>query len=280
MVVSAVTGRWGLKDRSGRTVLPCEYWSIGPVNDNYITANNEKGYAVFNKDGDIVVPFGEFEYIGYRISESMVDVRKNGLIGYISLPEYVEQPESWAQSEVERAIAVGLVPEDMRKDYRDDISRADFCRLAINLIEIKTGMKADVFMNTRGMSKRVSAPITFTDTTEPVILAAGRLGIVNGVGNNRFNPTGTITRQDAAVMLQRTAKVLDFTEPPGDPKVFSDSGNFSDYAVEAIDFVSTAADKETGNSVMAGTGNDNFSPFSPYTRQQAYITVLRLFLAV
>ncbi len=277
LVVSAVTGRWGLKDISGRTVLPCEYWSIGPVNDNYITANNEKGYAVFNKDGDIVVPFGEFEYIGYHISESMVDVRKNGLFGYISLPGYVEQPEAWAQSEVERAVAAGLVPEDMRKDYREDITRADFCRLAINLIEIKTGMKADVFMNTRGMSERVSALITFTDTTEPVILAAGRLGIVNGVGNNRFNPTGTITRQDAAVMLQRTAKVLDFTEPPGVPKVFSDGGNFSDYAVEAIDFVSTAADKETGNSVMVGTGNDNFSPFSPYTRQQAYITVLRLF---
>ncbi|WP_418792158.1 S-layer homology domain-containing protein [Phosphitispora sp. TUW77] len=112
---------------------------------------------------------------------------------------------------------------------------------------------------------------------DPVILAASRLGIVKGVGNNMFEPNGTITRQDAAVMLQRTAKVLDFTEPQGNSKVFSDSLQFSGYAVEAIDFVSRATDKSTGNSVMACTGNDKFSPLSPYTRQQAYLIILRLF---
>jgi len=277
LVVSAATGRVGLKDHNGGTVLTCEYWGIGLVNDNYVVASNEKGYAVFNTDGEIVVPFGVFEYIGPDISENMVDVRENGLIGYISLPKYVEKPEAWAQPEVERAIAAGLIPEDMRKDYRDDITRTDFCRLAVNLIEVKTGMKVDGFMDTQGMSGRVSGPITFNDTDDPVILAASRLGIVKGVGNNMFEPNGTITRQDAAVMLQRTAKVFDFAEHQGSPKVFSDSLKFSGYAVEAINFVSRATDKVTGNSVMAGTEKDNFSPLSPYTRQQAYLTILRLF---
>ena len=32
-------------------------------------------------------------------------------------------------------------------------------------------------------------------------------GIVNGVGNGKFNPEGTITRQEAAAMVARAAKL-------------------------------------------------------------------------
>lgn len=275
---SAEEGIYGLRDQNGKTILPCEYWGISDVIDNYVVANNEKGYAVFDKDGEIIVPFGEFDTIG-RINENMVDVRKNGLTGYINLPKYVEKPDAWAQPEVDSAIAAGLVPENMRKNYQDNITRADFCRLAINLIEIKR-MKIDIFMTTRGMSGRVLPPISFTDTNDPHVLAASRLGIVHGVGNNKFDPNGKITRQDAAVMLQLTAKVLDFTEPNGTSVSFADSSKFASYAVNAIDFVSTATDKESGNKIMGGTGNNYFSPLSPYTRQQAYITILRLFNAI
>lgn len=111
-------------------------------------------------------------------------------------------------------------------------------------------------------------------------MAASRLGIINGVGNNKFDPTGKITRQDAAVMLRQIANVLDFTEPSGTSVTFADSNKFAYYAVDAIDFVSAAADKESGNKVMGGTGNNNFSPQANYTWQQAYITILRLFNAM
>lgn len=278
--ISAVNWKRGLFNRNGKAVLPCEFSWINPMSENYLVANNEKGYAVFNKDGQIIVPFGEFTYIGFSVSENMVDFRNNGLTGYIRLPAYVEQPDTWAKPEVDRAVAAGLVPEDMRKNYRDNITRAEFCRLAVNLIEVKTGMKIDIFMNTRGMSGRLSSPVFFIDTADQNVLAASRLGIVYGVGNNKFNPSGQITRQDAAVLLQRTAKVLDITEPTGTPLTFSDSNKFSNYAFDAIGFVSAATDKESGNPVMGSTGSNNFSPQNQYTREQAYITVLRLFNAM
>ncbi len=280
ILVVSTNYKQGLKDYNGNTILKYEYTSIGNINNGYVVAGNQQGMALFNKDGDMIVPFGEFEYIDYHISENLVGVRKNGLSGYIMLPEYVTPPDVWAKPEVDRAIAAGLVPEDLRKNYQDNITRADFCRLAVNLIEVKSGMKVDAFMNTRGMSGRVSAPISFTDTEDPYVLAASRLGIVNGVGNNKFDPTGKITRQDAAVMLRQTAIVLDFTEPNGTSVSFADSNKFAYYAVDAIAFVSAATDKESGTKVMGGTGNNNFSPLSPYTRQQAYITLLRLFNAM
>ena len=277
--ILSTESKWGLIDYNGNTILPCEYESIGNMNDGYVAVQNEKGYALFNKDGQIIVPFGDFESIG-NINENMASVTKDGLTGFISLPEYIAPPDGWAKPEVDRAIAAGLVPEDMCRKYQDNIIRADFCRLAVNLIEVKTGMKVDVFMKTRGMSDRVSDPIVFTDTGDPYVIAASSLGIVNGVGNNKFDPTGKIKRQDAAVMLKRTAEVLDFTEPNGTPEVFADSDKFSGYAADAIDFVSAAADKESGNKVMGGTGNNNFSPLDTYTRQQAYMTILRIYNAM
>ena len=36
---------------------------------------------------------------------------------------------------------------------------------------------------------------------------ANSSGIVNGVGNGKFNPEGTITRQEAAAMVARAAKL-------------------------------------------------------------------------
>lgn len=280
IVVSDEKGyKWGLIDSKGNTVLKREFDSIVYMGQGYFQVRNPKGCAVFNEGGEVVVPFGDFDLIGFYISENMVDVTKNGLTGYINLPEYVVPPDAWAKPEVDRAVVAGLVPEDMRKNYQDNITRAQFCRLAVNLIEVKTGMKIDVFMNTRGMAGRVSPPVNFTDTADSNVLAASRLGIVKGIGNNKFDPSGKITRQDAAVMLLQTAKVLDFV-PTGTPKTFADRSKFSDYAINAIAFVSMAADKESGIKVMAGTGNNIFSPRDNYTRQQAYITMLRLFNAM
>ncbi len=272
--------RWGLINSKGITVLKYEYSSIAYMGHGYFRVSGQNGDAIFNESGEMIVPFGDFDSIGFPVSENMVDVRKDGLTGYITLPEYTAPPDAWAKPEVDRAIAAGLVPDDMRKNYQDNITRAEFCRLAVNLIEVKTGMKIDLFMDSRGMAGRVSPPLSFTDTSDQYVLAASRLGIVTGVGNNKFDPTGKITRQDAAVMLQQTAKVLDFTEPNRTPQTFADSSKFSGYAVDAIAFVSAAADKESGNPVMGSTGNNKFSPQDNYTRQQAYITMLRLFNAM
>ncbi|HWI54814.1 MAG TPA: S-layer homology domain-containing protein, partial [Desulfobacteria bacterium] len=269
--------RWGLIDSKGNTVLKTVYSSIVYMGHGYFQVSNQKGCAVFNESGEMVVPFGQFDNIGFYVSENMVDVRKNNLTGYINLPEYVAPPDEWAKPEVNRAVNSGLVPEDMRKKYSENISRADFSRLAINLIEVKTGMKIDIFMNTRGASGQLSDLISFSDTADPYVLAASRLGIVKGIGNNKFDPNGKITRQDAAVMLRQTAKVLEINEPKVTPVSFADSSKVSNYAVEAIAFVSAATDKESGIRVMVGTGNNNFSPQANYTRQQAYITALRLF---
>jgi hypothetical protein len=112
----------------------------------------------------------------------------------------------------------------------------------------------------------------FEDTDDENVLTAYALEIVNGKTESSFDPNGAIQRQEAAAMLLRAAKVFKmsaFTKAP----YFLDASKISDYARQSIDFVYSIG-------VMKGTGNSLFDPAGSYTREQAYMTVLRLYNAI
>ncbi len=78
-------------------------------------------------------------------------------------------------------------------------------------------------------------------------------------------------------MLMRTGKLLGMSA--GTSITFTDAGDFASWAKEGIAFVSSISDATNSRVVMGGTGGGKFSPKSSYTREQAYITVNRLFNA-
>ena len=186
------------------------------------------------------------------------------------LPDPNDLPSSWAQEQVDAAIRSGLVPEDLQTGYQNNITREEFCRLMVVLVEKKAGMSVSAYAVVKG--KTITDP--FTDTDNADILAAHALGIVNGTSETTFNPTGSITRQEAASMLSRTAQVLDMTTGKG--QSFNDEAQIASWAKESVAFTSGLMDPITGTAVMGDTGNGNFSPLASYTREQAYITSLRL----
>ena len=168
------------------------------------------------------------------------------------------------------AICGKLVPNDLQGTYTANITREEFCRLMVVLVEKKTGMSVSVYATVKG--KTITDP--FTDTDNADILAAHALGIVNGTSETTFNPTGSITRQEAASMLSRTAQVLDMTTGKG--QSFNDEAQIAPWAKEGVAFTSSLTDPTTGDRVMGGTGDGDFSPLATYTREQAYLTALRL----
>jgi hypothetical protein len=105
------------------------------------------------------------------------------------------------------------------------------------------------------------------------VIAANALGIVNGRGDGTFDPYATITRQEAAAFLMRSAKVLGMDTSGVTAAGFADSGDVGVWFTDAVNFVYQI-------NVMGGTGNNSFSPLGTYTREQSYITIYRLFLAV
>lgn len=80
------------------------------------------------------------------------------------------------------------------------------------------------------------------------------LGIINGVGNNKFNPTGTVTRGEWITMLYRAA---------GSPAVYS-SANFTDVPSWCKNAVQWAVQ----NGITDGIGNNKFGPDMTLDRMQ------------
>ena len=182
-----------------------------------------------------------------------------------------DQPSDWAYEEVLLADEMQLIPTMLMDRYTEDISRIDFTRLLIFGIEQYTGKTYNELLESEGY-----AAVSFTDTNDLDVRLAAGLGIVKGVGNNRFNPEGGIRRQEAATMLYRAGQYLGISRDISQDDRFTDALQISDWAEEAVDYVSEVIDTSNNKAVMEGMENGSFSPDSAYTREQAMITLKRL----
>lgn len=182
-------------------------------------------------------------------------------------PEALSAPSVWAEEELFQADALGLLPDFLTDQYQQPITRLEFCRLAMTLLEQAPGEEAADIATAR----------PFSDCDHPDVLAAAALGLVQGVGDGSFRPGDSITRQDAAALLTRLAGLLGFDAAPDTGLLFADADAIADYARPAVALLSSLRDGTTGKPVLAGTGDGRFTPRGDFTREQAVLTVLRLF---
>ncbi len=221
-------------------------------------------YAVFSSD----------PYSGYG------EFIRNAEVSFDLIPFFMKNAEvlsSWAKNEVTEAEELNLIPRELQSAYQKNCTREEFCTLILRLLERRLGKTRYEICKDNKVTKD---PTAFRDTLNEDILRANALGIVNGVGERMFDPEGEITREQAATMLMRAAKVLGYdTGIKGNSDAFSDSANISGWATDAVSYISLVNDKENGMAVMGGVGDNAFSPKTYYTRQQAFITMKRLYNA-
>jgi hypothetical protein len=187
-----------------------------------------------------------------------------------------DSPSSWATAEVSAAISKNLVPLELQFDYAAPITRNDFCKTAVAFIEAAAGKTVEEILAKKNAEINRAA---FADTTDENILRVNALGIVNGVEDGRFEPNRSITRQEAATMLTRivTALELDRVDrDAGDYSWFYDEDQIAGWAKENVNFISNCVVPDTRQAVMGGVGSGRFSPRTTFTREQSFITMLRL----
>jgi len=164
-------------------------------------------------------------------------------------------PSTWATTEVDAAIATGLVPLSLQSGYTNQITRAEYCALAVAVYETYSGTV-------------ITERRTFVDTNDVNVEKMAAVGVVEGVGEGRFDPDGLLRREHAATMLSRLANALG--KPlPIHAATFSDNADISSWAIEGAGQVQAAG-------IMGGIGNNTFAPKDPYTREQSIITMIRL----
>lgn len=192
-------------------------------------------------------------------------VRKTGTAPGFVQPPVSDTPSAWAVHEIDHATGLGLVPDNLNSAYTQNITRAEFCALAMALHD---NIKGETTWEPQS---------AFTDTDDINVRRAADLGIVNGVGDNKFDPNGKLTREQAATMLDRLAQAArPFDSPlksndaltPADR--FADYSSFSSWAAVSVEVMQV-------NGIMNGVGNNMFAPKDPYTREQSIVTMMRLY---
>jgi predicted outer membrane repeat protein len=168
------------------------------------------------------------------------------------------QPSSWAVTQVTEAVSADIGPQSLQSSYTQATTRAEFCALAAALYE-----------NIKG---EITGRTTFTDTNDVNVQKAAYIGVVSGVGDNRFDPNAQLTREQAAVMLARLADAIGKPFAAQAP-TFADNSLVSSWAVDGVGAVQAAG-------IMSGVGDNRFAPQDPYTREQSIVTILRVFNAV
>ncbi len=311
----AETGKCGAVDIHGNIKIPFIYDSVYPCTEGLCLVEKNGLWGYVSSSGDIIIKpqydsatsfrngiaivraddrtfitdrynnrFGSPEMISidsyfrknFIIDHSNIIItEKNGLFGFTKLTynpgsPLPEEMPSWAYAEVTEAIKQKLVPLSLQNNYSSNITRYEFAQLIVKSLEEISGKSIDILLKDKtGFNENnIFDSNPFRDTADKNIIAAHKLGIIKGISDDKFAPENEISRQDAAVLLMRAAQLFVEDTAISDPD-FADSGDISGYAKEAVDYVTTL-------KIMNGTGSGRFDPAAPYTRQQAYITLLRL----
>ena len=189
----------------------------------------------------------------------------------------------WAKEELNRALAMGLIPTSLLNaniDLRRPISRVEFA-----------GVTVKAYENLANTTVLPNVYNPFTDTQDVDALKAFNAGIMIGISLTEFSPHTELTREQAATALTRVFKrstisgwtfetdanyPMNYTRPAP----FDDDKDISDWAKDSVYFM-------VANRIILGVGYNVFAPravtsvqqaagYAIATREQAILLALRM----
>lgn len=191
------------------------------------------------------------------LKEELFAIRGNPMLELVNGTNGISE---WAVNEVQAAIFDKITTDKVVLDFQKNITREEFCEIVVNMYELVTKNVAEP-----------AAEDTFTDTTNEYVLKANKLGIVEGVGEGKFDCDSPITRQEIATMLYRAVKGIapeaDYTV--SEPKVFGDSSSVDEWAKEGVDYFAS-------KDIIKGDGT-NFKPLDNCNCEEAIVLVKRIY---
>lgn len=170
----------------------------------------------------------------------------------------------WAQEAIVAMSAVGIVngKEDGLFYPNDNVTRAEFVKMLVGTLTYANKIDAS---NTNCSFSDVSADAWYHDS----VAIAVNNGIVQGISDTEFSPDAYITRQDIAVMVERAANAAGIELSSGAELIFTDEGDISDYALNAVKAMAKAG-------VINGYEDGTFQPKTNATRAQAVVIIYRM----
>jgi len=130
----------------------------------------------------------------------------------------IEQSSEWAKEEIDEAINLGFVLEELQGDYKENITREEFAATAVKFLAYEYNLTVEDMMNLwcKKHTDENGIPMEISHSFDEdlkgsnfayYVRCADTLGIVKGRGDGIFDPFSNITREEAAVMLHRTFSI-------------------------------------------------------------------------
>ena len=169
----------------------------------------------------------------------------------------------WANAAVDYLAGRNIVSGrgDGRFCPNDKMSREEFVKLVVS-----------AFSLTEETAESIFEDVEKDRWSYPYIASAVRAGIINGVDEMHFHPTGSITREDMAVIIFRAYKLMGLKNTENILS-FTDADEISGYAKEAVGTL-------CGSGILNGMGDGTFAPRGEVTRAQASKVVYELLIII
>jgi len=144
---------------------------------------------------------------------------ENGVLRFTDLGNH-----SWAVDAINTLAAAGIIKGTSASTFSPsaNITRADFALLLVRAFKFTSD-------NTENF-----ADVQSGDYFAPELAIARNNGIVGGIGDNKFAPRNTITRQDMMVIIYRALQTLNAGFGIYDEPNYEDFATVADYAKEAV----------------------------------------------
>lgn len=166
---------------------------------------------------------------------------------------------TWAASSIKALAEKGIVSGrgDGKFYPNDTVTREEFVKIIVTAFDALDENAAASFDD-----------VATDRWSYKYIATANRLGLVTGLDDTTFNPTGIITREDMAVIMHRAMKLASVDEEDYSLD-FADADEIAGYAKDAVAQLS-------GKKIINGMGDGTFAPKATVTRAQAAKVVYEL----
>lgn len=158
---------------------------------------------------------------------------------------------AWAKKDLIKAQEYRFISATMKDNMKGNITREELAEAVVKVYE-------KLYHKTSHGNKN-----HFSDTKNPYVNMAYDLGLMKGMGNNKFNPQSGVTRQEYAVVLNK----LKTLEQKAEIKI-KDQQSISKYALSDVE-------KALSNQLLHLDKKGNFYPKKVMSREEVLSSLVR-----
>ncbi|OCT10694.1 hypothetical protein A8709_22930 [Paenibacillus pectinilyticus] len=212
---------------------------------------------------------GKLEFYGGSYNNGVLNAVRNGFSTYTVVENKVAfndttSVKAWAGRQIQVAAAKGILEGRAEQAFDPNglVTRAEFAKMIVKTFSLENANATENFSD-----------VNDSDWFKVYVASAVQNGIVNGKEAGKFDPNGSITRAEMAVMSSRALALKGITLSPA--KVEEALKGFTDAAsinASLKDGVALAASE----GIVIGEEGNAFNPNANSTRAQAAVVIYRL----